>query len=77
MEAGTSLAYINFFGLHAKILILSRKSQEVGSKGMPALINVLNQDRNDIDTTKAAVDTITILCSTEYNTVGMQILHFL
>ncbi|RUP43386.1 LOW QUALITY PROTEIN: hypothetical protein BC936DRAFT_137259, partial [Jimgerdemannia flammicorona] len=41
--------------------------REVGVKGMPALVNILNHDRNDIDTAKAALEAITILCSTDDN----------
>ncbi|KND03311.1 uncharacterized protein SPPG_02358 [Spizellomyces punctatus DAOM BR117] len=36
---------------------------EVGTKGMPVLINVLRNDRMDVDIVKATVETLNVLCT--------------
>ncbi|KAJ3167303.1 Vesicle-mediated ER to Golgi transport protein [Geranomyces variabilis] len=38
---------------------------EVGTRGMPVLINVLRNDRMDVDIVKASMETLNILCTAE------------
>ncbi|KAM3578284.1 Vesicle-mediated ER to Golgi transport protein [Umbelopsis sp. WA50703] len=38
-------------------------TEKVGEKGLPGLIKVLHEDYKDTDTTKAVLETITILCT--------------
>ncbi|KAJ3295360.1 Vesicle-mediated ER to Golgi transport protein [Borealophlyctis nickersoniae] len=63
---------LNTLGLAKLMTQPLGRPQDVGTKGMPVLINVLKNDRMDVEIIKATLETLNILCTSDDKEKGKQ-----